>query len=98
MLELLRQYGWNATSFQVLQPGFRDWFDPAGDACGAYVDTGGAWGAAGGPIASPERLPAGVADFQHQLEASVGLVPSEMSSGEKQRKGRITKTGNARVR
>lgn len=34
----------------------------------------------------------------HQLEAYVGLVPSEMSSGEKQRKGRITKTGNARVR
>jgi transposase len=34
----------------------------------------------------------------HQVEAYVGLVPSEMSSGEKQRKGRITKTGNARVR
>jgi transposase len=32
------------------------------------------------------------------VEAYVGLVPSEMSSGEKQRKGRITKTGNARVR
>lgn len=34
----------------------------------------------------------------HPLEAYVGLVPSEMSSGEKQRKGRITKMGNARVR
>lgn len=34
----------------------------------------------------------------HQLEAYVGLVPSEMSSGEKQRKGRITKTGNSRMR
>ncbi len=64
VLELLRQYGWNATSFQVLQPGFHYWFDPAGDACVAYVDTGGAWVAAGGPIASPERLPAVVASFQ----------------------------------
>ncbi|WP_216619850.1 MULTISPECIES: DUF2156 domain-containing protein [Myxococcus] len=56
VLALLRRYGWNATSFQVLQPGFRYWFDPAGDACVAYVDTGGAWVAAGAPIAAPERL------------------------------------------
>ncbi|MGC3996361.1 MAG: transposase [Anaeromyxobacter sp.] len=33
-----------------------------------------------------------------QVSAYCGLVPSELSSGEKQRKGRITKTGNARVR
>lgn len=34
----------------------------------------------------------------HQVEAYFGLVPSEMSSGEKQRRGHITKTGNARMR
>ena len=34
----------------------------------------------------------------HQVEAYLGLVPSEMSSGEKQRRGRITKTGNSRMR
>lgn len=34
----------------------------------------------------------------HQVEAYVGLVPSELSSGEKQRRGRITKTGNGRLR
>jgi transposase len=34
----------------------------------------------------------------HQAEAYLGLVPSEMSSGEKQKRGRITKTGNARMR
>ncbi|MCI0571109.1 MAG: IS110 family transposase [Myxococcaceae bacterium] len=34
----------------------------------------------------------------HQVEAYFGLVPSESSSGEKQRKGRITKAGNTRVR
>ncbi|GMU63644.1 MAG: hypothetical protein AMXMBFR34_54070 [Myxococcaceae bacterium] len=32
------------------------------------------------------------------VEASVGLVPGEMSSGEKQRRGHITKTGNTRMR
>ena len=34
----------------------------------------------------------------HQLEAYLGLVPSEMSSGEKQHRGRITKAGDTRVR
>lgn len=32
------------------------------------------------------------------MEAYLGVMPSEMSSGEKQRRGRITKTGNPRAR
>jgi transposase len=34
----------------------------------------------------------------HQFEAFLGLVPSERSSGEKRRVGRITKAGNTRAR
>ena len=34
----------------------------------------------------------------HQLESYLGLVPTERSSGEKQRKGHITKAGNSRLR
>jgi transposase len=34
----------------------------------------------------------------HQVEAYLGLVPSELSSGERQHKGSITKAGDARVR
>ena len=34
----------------------------------------------------------------HQVESYLGLVPREMSSGEVQRKGRITKAGDGRVR
>jgi phosphatidylglycerol lysyltransferase len=56
-LALLRRHGWNATSFQILEPGFSYWFD-GDDACVAYRDTGGAWVAAGAPIAEPERAPA----------------------------------------
>jgi len=45
VLALLKRYGWNATSFQILEPGFRYWF--LGDeACVGYVDTGRAWVAA----------------------------------------------------
>lgn len=54
VLELLREHGWNSTSFQVLEPGFRYWF--SGDGCVAYVDTGHAWVVAGAPITAPERF------------------------------------------
>jgi phosphatidylglycerol lysyltransferase len=56
LLALLQRHGWNATSFQVLEQGFRYWFEGE-DACVAYVDTGRAWVAAGAPITSPARLP-----------------------------------------
>ena len=54
VLDLLRQHGWNATSFQVLEPGFEYWFQA--EACVAYVDTGRAWVAAGAPIAAEVDL------------------------------------------
>src|SRR6266700_6456507 len=34
----------------------------------------------------------------HEVEAYLGLVPRELSSGESQRRGRITKAGNSRMR
>jgi lysylphosphatidylglycerol synthetase-like protein (DUF2156 family) len=52
VLALLRDHGWNSTSFQVLEQGFAYWFDPSSEACVAYIDTGSAWVAAGAPIAS----------------------------------------------
>jgi phosphatidylglycerol lysyltransferase len=55
VLTLLRRHGWNATSFQTLEEGFRYWFDGSG-ACVAYVETAGAWVAAGAPLAPPRRL------------------------------------------
>ena len=50
--DLLRQHGAEATSFQVLEPGYHYWFD-GDDACIAYTDTGRAWVAAGSPVAAP---------------------------------------------
>ena len=49
VLSLLRAFGWNATSFQLLEPGLRYWFHEHG--CVAYVDTGRAWVAGGAPVA-----------------------------------------------
>lgn len=55
VLALLRGHGYNATSFQVLEPGFRYWLG-TDDVCVAYVDTGRAWVAAGAPITATDRL------------------------------------------
>lgn len=54
VLSLLRRHGWNSTSFQVLEEGFRYAFDDELDACIAYVQTAGAWVVAGAPIAEPD--------------------------------------------
>ncbi|HTM20179.1 MAG TPA: DUF2156 domain-containing protein [Kofleriaceae bacterium] len=62
VLALLRQWGWNATGFQVLERGFAHFFD-GDDACVSYVDTGTAWVVAGAPIAPAERLAAVVDRF-----------------------------------
>ena len=62
VLALVRRFGWNATSFQVLEPGYRYFFvDRA--ACVAYVDTGRAWVAAGAPLAEDARFGAVTAAF-----------------------------------
>ncbi|RMD83497.1 MAG: DUF2156 domain-containing protein, partial [Candidatus Dadabacteria bacterium] len=53
VLALLRKYGHETTSFQVLEPGLHYWFDA--DACVAYADTGSSWVAAGSPICDPPR-------------------------------------------
>lgn len=55
VLALLKRHGWNSTSFQILEPGFRYWFD-GDDACVGYVDTGRAWVAAGAPVAPADRF------------------------------------------
>jgi phosphatidylglycerol lysyltransferase len=50
------RHGREATSFQLLGPGFAHFFDDARDAMVGYHDTGGAWVAGGAPIAPVEAL------------------------------------------
>ena len=69
VLALLRRHGWNSTSFQVLEPGFRYWFD-GDDACVGYVDTGRSWVVAGPPISPTERLAEIAAHFADAARAA----------------------------
>ena len=52
---LIRELGFDTVSFQSLESGYRYWFD-GDDAMVAFVDTGGAWVAAGGPITTRARV------------------------------------------
>ncbi|HSZ83412.1 MAG TPA: DUF2156 domain-containing protein, partial [Polyangia bacterium] len=67
-LALLKRHGWNATSFQMLEPGFRYWFD--GDACVGYVDTGAAWIAASAPVTTDEALAPAASRFVDAARAA----------------------------
>lgn len=68
VLAELKAHGYNATSFQVLEPGFSYWFDDSG--CVAYVDTGRAWVAAGAPIAPPAQIAACAQGFVAEARAA----------------------------
>jgi phosphatidylglycerol lysyltransferase len=57
VLCLIKEHGWNATSFQTLESHFQYWFDVP-EACVAYVDTGSAWVAAGAPLGPTDALAA----------------------------------------
>ena len=70
ILPLLRRHGWNATSFQVVEPEFRYWFDDAGDAAVAYVDTGRAWVVAGAPVSDIETAAEVIARFLAAAKAA----------------------------
>ncbi|HEY3667087.1 MAG TPA: phosphatidylglycerol lysyltransferase domain-containing protein, partial [Polyangiaceae bacterium] len=61
-LSFVLRYGFEATSFQALESGYRYFFHEA-RACVAYVDTGAAWVAAGSPIAPPEASADAVSAF-----------------------------------
>ena len=61
-LALLRRYGWNSTSFQILEPDSAIG-STAMMICVAYRDTGRAWVAAGAPVAPPDRVAAVALSF-----------------------------------
>jgi phosphatidylglycerol lysyltransferase len=54
--ELVERHGWNATAYQILNPGMERWFSRAGDAVVGHVTCHGYRVVAGSPVCAPERL------------------------------------------
>ena len=62
--ELVLSYGWNSTSFQIVNPGIMRWFSNDGEAVVGYVGASGYRVVAGAPVCAPERLPEIVDAFE----------------------------------
>ncbi len=67
-LDLVLQYGWNATSYQILNPGIEHWFSAQGDAAVGFVRHYGVRVVAGAPVCATARL----ADVVEEFEACAG--------------------------
>ena len=62
--ELVLRYGWNATAYQILNPGIRLWLPPAEDAVVGYVRHARVRVVAGAPVCAHSRL----LDVAHEFE------------------------------
>ena len=67
--DLVLQHGWNATSYQIVNPGIRHWFSSAGDAVAGFIPYAGFRVVAGAPVCSLERLPEVVSEFESSARA-----------------------------
>jgi phosphatidylglycerol lysyltransferase len=55
--DLVMQFGWNATSYQIVNPDMTHWFSARGDAVIGYVCKHRVRVVAGAPVCSEDRLP-----------------------------------------
>jgi phosphatidylglycerol lysyltransferase len=60
---LVLAHGWNATAYQILNPGLTHWFSADGEAVVGYVEFAGTRVVAGAPICAAERMLEVVAEF-----------------------------------
>ena len=72
--EIILRHGWNATAYQLLNPGILLWFGNDGDSVVGYVRHLGVHVVAGAPVCAASRLPAVRREFEqasHRARARV---------------------------
>lgn len=62
--DLVMAYGWNATAYQIINPGILHWFSAARDAVIGYVEHARIRIVAGAPVCPKERLSEVIAEFE----------------------------------
>ena len=65
---LVNDFGWNATAYQIINPGISHWFSQADDAVIGYVEHYGIRLVAGAPVCDSERLAEVVEEFEREAE------------------------------
>lgn len=64
------RHGWNASAYQILNPGLRLWFAERGDAVAGYASFHDTWVIAGAPVCAEWRLDA----VSRELERSASML------------------------
>lgn len=67
---LIMRHGWNATAYQLLNPGIAHWFSAGGDALVGYATYAGTRVVAGAPVCPADRLSAVVHEFGADARAA----------------------------
>ncbi len=62
--KLVMAYGWNATAYQIINPGMSRWFSASGDAVIGFVQHHNFRVVAGAPVCDRERLPEVASEFE----------------------------------
>jgi phosphatidylglycerol lysyltransferase len=68
--EIVLAYGWNSTSFQIVNPGIKRWFSKRGDAVVGYVTSAAVRVVAGAPVCPSGLLADVAAEFEADAAAS----------------------------
>ena len=68
--ELVLRYGWNSTSYQIINPGIEHWFSEAGDAVVGFVTAAGVRVVAGAPVCTKARLADVAREFEEDAAAA----------------------------
>lgn len=88
---LILNHGWNATAYQILNPGIERWFFPhleagpegtVGEGVVGFVRSFGYRVVAGSPVCAPEMLPRVVARFEEETH-DLGLHSCYFAAGER---------------
>ena len=67
---LLNRFGWNTTSYQILNKGISRWFSSDGEAVIGFVERNGVWVVAGAPVCAEIRLPEVIAGWETQAKSA----------------------------
>lgn len=62
--QLVLKYGWNATAYQILNPGIEHWFSSSAEGVVGFVRRGGTWVVAGAPVCAAESLRVVTEEFE----------------------------------
>jgi phosphatidylglycerol lysyltransferase len=67
---LVLERGWNASAYQILNPGLALWFSERGDAVAGYATFGHTWVVAGAPVCTEARLSAVIRELERDARST----------------------------